>query len=330
MSIKNPIIGLPPRIVVVGSINMDLVAMMHRLPKPGETVSGETFQTISGGKGANQAVAAARLGARVSMIGRIGDDSFGVTLRTNLNSAGVETSHVKVTTGVSSGVALIGVEHSGANAITVIPAANGQLTADDVRSGQDMIKTAKALIVQLETPIETVAAAIQIAKEYNVLTVLDPAPAPNGPLPRELMAVDILSPNQTEAEALTGIAVIDWESAKHAAEAMQTLGANTVVLKMGGLGALVYTNDGSIHQIAACKAEIVDTTAAGDAFTAALTVALCEGQSLKDAAHFGSLAGAMACTRFGAQPAMPTRDELTAWAKSSSQMIDSSVENVER
>ncbi len=297
---------------------MDLVARMERLPKPGETVSGEFFQTISGGKGANQAVAAARLGARVSMIGRVGDDTFGVTLRKNLNSAGVDTNHVLDTPGVSSGVALIGVEQSGANAITVVPAANGRLTADDVRSFQDMIATASALIVQLETPIETVAAAIQIAQKNGVLTVLDPAPAPNEPLPRELMNVDIISPNQSEAEALTGVAVVDWESAKLAAQAIRKQGANAVVLKMGALGALVHAQDDSIHQFAACKVlegEIVDTTAAGDAFTAALTVALCEGQSLKDAAQFGSLAGTFACTRFGAQPAMPTRDELKVWAE---------------
>ena len=312
MSTENPIVGLPPRIVVVGSINMDLVARMDRLPKPGETVSGESFQTISGGKGANQAVAAARLGARVSMIGRVGDDSFGVTLRKNLDTAGVETNQVFKTSGVSSGVALIGVEQSGANAITVVPAANGRLTTDDVQACQDIIATANALIVQLETPIETVAAAIQIAKKFGVLTVLDPAPAPKDPLPRELMTVDILSPNQSEAEALTGIPVLDWESAIRAAHAMRNQGANAVVLKMGELGALVYGQDGSIHQIAARQAEIVDTTAAGDAFTAALTVALCEGQSLKDAAQFGSLAGTLACTRFGAQPAMPTRVELTS------------------
>jgi ribokinase len=322
MSNENPITSLSPRIVIVGSINMDLVARMDRLPKPGETVTGETFQTISGGKGANQAVAAARLGARVSMIGRIGDDSFGVTLRRNLNSAGVDTNHILETRGVSSGVALIGVEQSGANAITVIPAANGLLTADDVRSCQEMIAISDALIVQLETPMETVAEAIQIARKHGVLTVLDPAPAPSRPLPQQLMTVDILSPNQSEAEALTGIPVVDWESAKDAALAMRKLGANAVVLKMGALGALVYAQGGQIHQIAACKAEIVDTTAAGDAFTAALTVALCEGQSLTNAVKFGSIAGTLACTRFGAQPAMPTRNELKAWAESNCQVVD--------
>jgi ribokinase len=311
MANEKPKNDLRPRIVVVGSIKM------NRLPKPGETVTGESFQTISGGKGANQAVAAVRLGGRVSMIGRVGDDSFGVSLRKNLSAAGVETDHVSDTPGVSSGVALIGVEQSGANSITVVPAANGRLTAADVSACEKLIATANALIVQLETPIETVAAAIQIAKQNGVLTVLDPAPAPSESLPQELMVVDILSPNQSEAEALTGIAVIDWESAKRAAQAMINQGANDIVLKMGALGALVYSRDGSMYQVSARRAEIVDTTAAGDAFTAALTVALCEGLSLENAANFGSLAGTLACTRFGAQPAMPSRDELTAFAESS-------------
>jgi ribokinase len=304
-------------IVVVGSINMDLVATMARLPRPGETVLGESFQTIPGGKGANQAVAAARLGARVVMIGRLGDDSFGKTLRHNLIADGVETSHVLDTVGCSSGVALIGVETAGANAITVVPAANGRLSADDVESCGEIIAQAKALIVQLETPIPTIAAAIRLAQRHNVLTILDPAPAPAGPLPPELIAVDLLSPNQTEAESLTGIIVHDWPSAESAARALQTLGAKDVVLKMGALGALICARDGTMHRVTATQARIVDTTAAGDAFTAALTVAISEGRSLVDATRFGCAAGTLACTRFGAQPAMPTRDELKQWLESS-------------
>ena len=306
----------PPRIVVVGSINMDLVAQMLRLPRPGETVSGESFQTIPGGKGANQAVAAARLGAYVAMIGRVGDDSFGATLRHNLKTAGVDTNHVFVTPGCSSGVAMIGVEMSGANAITVVAGANGQLTEGDVESCQETIAKADALVVQLETPIETVAVAIRIAQQHGVLTVLDPAPAPLEQLPPQLMCVDILSPNQTEAEALTGIAVFDWESAKSAARELRQQGARDIVLKMGALGALVYERDGAFYQVAAMVADIIDTTAAGDAFTAAFTVARCEGRSLEEAAYFGTLAGTLACTRFGAQPAMPNRVELEDWAKS--------------
>ena len=299
-----------PSIVVVGSINMDLVARMVRLPRPGETVSGESFQTIPGGKGANQAVAAARLGARVSMIGRLGDDSFGHTLRQGLINDGIDVSRVFSTADCSSGVALIGVETTGANAISVIPAANGRLTVADVESCEEIIAAANALVVQLETPTETVAAAIRIAKRHGVLTILDPAPAPVGALHQELISVDVLSPNQSEAEALTKQSVTDWASAEKAARDLQGRGANDVVLKMGSLGALVLTRDGSVHHVHAEPAEVVDTTAAGDAFTAALAVGLCEGRTLVEATEMGCRAGTLACMRFGAQPAMPTRAEL--------------------
>ena len=305
-----------PQIVVVGSINMDLVARMMRLPRPGETVSGDSFQMIPGGKGANQAVAAQRLGAKVAMIGRLGDDSFATILRDNLVADGIDLSHVSSTADCSSGVAVIGVDASGANCITVIPAANGQLTVADVEESLGLIARADAVIVQLETPLPTIAAAIQFAQQNGVLTVLDPAPAPEGRLPPELMRVDVLSPNQTEAEALTGIVVHDWDSAAQAAQELQRQGAKDIVLKLGSLGAFVATRDGITVRVNAIETQIVDTTAAGDAFTAALTVALCEGRSLPEAAKFGCLAGTLACTRFGAQPAMPTRQELEQWANS--------------
>ena len=304
-----------PHIVVVGSINMDLVAQMVRLPRPGETVHGDGFQTIPGGKGANQAVAAARLGARVTMIGRVGDDSFGETLKRSLEEHGVSTEHVLVTEGCSSGVALIGVEATGANSITVVAGANGQLTPLDVESRADVIAAADVLIVQLETPLDTVAAAIRLAREVGVRTILDPAPAPTGPLPAELLAVEILSPNQTEAEALTGIAVHDVASAGTAARRLRELGAKAVVLKLGELGAFMLDDVGREEHVSARAASVVDTTAAGDAFTAGLAVALAEGRSLSDAARFGCAAGTLACTKFGAQPAMPLREEVTRWLK---------------
>lgn len=304
-----------PRIVIVGSVNMDLVARMRKLPRPGETVTGESFQTIPGGKGANQAVAAARLKANVAMIGRIGDDAFGLTLRQTLTADRIDTSALLDTPNCSSGVALIGVDATGANSITVIPAANGRLTVADVLANKAIITAAQALVVQLETPLETIAAAIHVAQQSGVLTVLDPAPAPAEKLPRELINVDVLSPNQTEAEALTGIAVDDWSSAEDAARDLQRQGANQVVLKMGELGALVCDRDGQFQRVAAINLNVVDTTAAGDAFTAGLTVGLCEGRSLAEAARFGCLAGTLACTRFGAQPAMPTREEVESLAK---------------
>ena len=306
----------PPHIVVVGSINMDLVARMARLPRLGETVSGESFQTIPGGKGANQAVAAARLSARVTMIGRLGDDPFAVVLRNGLNEAGIDTKYVFDTFDCSSGVALIGVETSGANCITVIPAANYRLTESDVERCDSVIASADALIVQLETPIPTIIAAVTIAKKHRVLTILDPAPAPAASLPPDLFAVDILSPNQTEAEALTGIVVNDWDSAERAARDLKQKGARNVVMKLGAMGALVLSEDGSIQCVDTVKARIIDTTAAGDAFTAAMTVTFAAGRSLIEAVQIGCLAGTLACTRIGAQPAMPTREDLESWNRS--------------
>jgi ribokinase len=299
-----------PHIVVVGSINMDLVARIARLPQTGETIHGDSFQTIPGGKGANQAVAAARLGARVTLIGRVGDDAFGKLLSQSLQAFGVCTDHVITSIGCASGVALISVASSGANSIVVIAGANGQLTPEDVISRTDVIASADALIVQLETPVETVVAAVEIARRFQVRTILDPAPAPSGPLPEALRTVDLISPNQTEAEALTQIPVETVESAEQAARSLQRGGAREVVIKLGERGALVCLADGRLEQIPASKANIVDTTAAGDAFTAGLTVALAEGRSLTDAARFGCAAGTLACTVLGAQPAMPSRADV--------------------
>jgi ribokinase len=305
-----------PHVVVVGSINMDLVARMARLPRTGETIHGDCFQTIPGGKGANQAVAAARLGARVTLIGRVGDDAFGELLRQSLQAFGVCTDHVITSVGCASGVALISVASSGANSIVVIAGANGQLTPEDVISRTDVIASADALIVQLETPVETVVAAVEIARRFHVRTVLDPAPAPSGPLPEALRTVDLISPNQTEAEALTQIPVETVESAEQAARSLQRGGAREVVIKLGERGAIVCMADGRMEQIPASKANIVDTTAAGDAFTAGLTVALAEGRSLTDAARFGCAAGTLACTVFGAQPAMPSRADVDRFMRS--------------
>lgn len=298
-----------PQIVVVGSINMDLVARMSRLPRPGETLHGDDFRTIPGGKGANQAVAAARLGAIVTMIGRVGDDGFGVELLQSLKQYGVRTQFVQQTENSPSGVAVINVETSGANAIVVIAGANGQLTPCDVEGCASVIASADVVIVQLETPVETVVAAVRTAREFNVRTILDPAPAPEGALPEELQTVDYISPNQTEAEALTGIVVNDLSSAERAAKVLSDRGARHVVMKLGELGAFIYS-DGTSTPIPATKAAIVDTTAAGDAFTAGLAVGLAEGRSLAEAARLGCATGTLACTLFGAQPAMPTREEV--------------------
>jgi ribokinase len=302
--------SLRPRIVVVGSINLDLVARVARLPRPGETVTGRSLVESHGGKGANQAVAAARLGAAVAMIGRLGDDGFGASLRKGLEHEGIDTSGVLTTPRISSGVALIGVDDAGQNAITIVPGANGRLTPADVARHAEAFDRGGVLVVQLEVPIETVAAAIAAARKSRMRTVLDPAPAPNGPLPPECLAVDVLSPNQTEAEALTGIAVNSLDAAHDAAARLQELGARAVVLKLGEQGAYVLDASENSSHVPAPAVTPVDTTAAGDAFTAALAVRLAEGASLDEAVRFGCAAGALAVTREGAQAAMPSRAEV--------------------
>lgn len=302
----------PPRLVVVGSINMDLVARVPQLPRPGETVHGRTFSQVPGGKGANQAVASALLGADVTMIGRVGDDAFGQQLVAALARRGVRTEQVQVTPNCASGLALIGLDDSGQNAITVIGGANQRLLPEDVRANEAVFRGAGALLVQLEVPLETVAAAVLLAKKHGVLTILDPAPAPNGALADELWGVDLISPNQSEAESLTGMAVATIDDAGRAAAVLHRRGIRRVVIKLGELGALASeAGDPPIH-VPALQVQVVDTTAAGDAFTAALAVALVEGCSLAEATRFACTAGSLAATRFGAQDAMPTRAEVEA------------------
>lgn len=301
---------MKPRIVVVGSLNMDLVVRTARLPRPGETVAGRDFLQVPGGKGANQAVAAARLGADVAMIGRVGDDAFGRQLVGSLARDGVDTGAVAATAGISSGLAIIGVEESGQNAITILGGANALLTPEDVRRHDATIAGASALLVQLEVPLTTVAAAIAIAKRHGVLAILDPAPAPRGLLPADLHAVDVISPNQSEAEAITEIAVVSVADATRAAAILHERGARQVVLKLGEQGALASDGMGNIVHVPAPQVSVVDTTAAGDAFTAALAVALVEGRSLAEATRFACAAGSFATTRRCAQDAMPSREEV--------------------
>jgi len=299
----------PPCIVVVGSINMDLVVPLARLPRPGETVSGRSVIETPGGKGANQAVAAAQLGAHAVMIGRVGQDAFGPRLRSELAHRNVDTQHVLPTSG-PSGVALIGVEDSGQNAITIVAGANDQLTPDDVHARVSVIAKADALLLQLEVPIETVVAAAEIARAHGVLTVLDPAPCPAAPLPDVLHAVDVITPNQTEAEGLTAIPVAGPDAAARAARALLDRGAKYAVIKLGKHGALLLDRDHPAAHIAAIAVDPVDTTAAGDAFTAAMALAWARGDAPLQAVRMGCAAGTLATTKLGAQPAMPTAAEV--------------------
>jgi ribokinase len=294
----------PMAIAVFGSLNMDLVTRTPRLPCPGETLTGTSFTTMSGGKGANQAVAVARLGGAVEMVGRVGDDAFGAALRQSLEAEGVGCAGVLVDRGISSGVAAIAIDDRGENHIVVVPGANGRVDLTDVKR----LPQSQILMLQLEIPLPAVIAAAQAAQRSGAMVLLDPAPATD--LPTELYAaVDIITPNQSEAERLTGITVQDSTSAAAAAEALRQRGVDKVIIKMGGQGAFCATAD-ETFALSPFAVRAIDTVAAGDGFNGALAAALAEGLSWREACRWGMAAGAIVVTRVGAQTAMPTRAEL--------------------
>ncbi len=294
-------------IVVFGSINMDLVVRTPRLPAPGETLTGHTFFTAPGGKGANQAVACARLGAPTRMVGRVGDDLFGEQLRASLRTAGVQDDGVLTAPG-PSGVALIAVDDAAENTIVIVPGANGAVGGDDISRLEQALDGARVLLLQLEVPMAMVVAAARAARARGVTVMLDPAPAL--PLPDELWALtDILTPNESEAAALTGIPVRDEQSAAAAARALLARGVRTVIIKLGARGALVADTDNT-RMWPAFTVTPVDTVAAGDAFNGGLATALSEGRSFEEAIRWGLAAGALSVTKPGAQPSMPDRREL--------------------
>jgi len=294
-------------ITVVGSLNMDLVVRTPRIPRPGETIIGSDFHTIPGGKGANQAVAAAKLQARVSMVGRVGNDDFGRALLTNLSAVGINSDFVKIDPAAASGIALITVEDSGQNNIVLASGANMALTVQDIESAEERIAQSQIILLQLESPVAAVQAALRLAKKRGVTTVLNPAPAQ--PLPEELLRdVDILVPNESETSLLTGLPVETPAQAEVAAEQLRRMGIGTVILTLGARGAFVSSaRESGFFPSYPIKA--VDTTAAGDAFLGGFAVALAEGSSLVEATRRGNAAGALAATKLGAQPSMPTRAE---------------------
>ncbi|HWE03441.1 MAG TPA: ribokinase [Tepidisphaeraceae bacterium] len=309
----------PKKIVVVGSINMDLVARTERIPRPGETLLGDSFVTIPGGKGANQAVAAAKLareGITVHMVGRVGDDDFGQRLLNGLTRHHVDTRHVTVSEGIASGVAVILVDRKGENMIVVAPGANGLLSPKDVDLAQTLITEATVVVLQCEIPPATVEHVIAMCQRHGVYTILDPTPVPANGLPRALYGVDVLTPNQLEAEALLGLQSSGGTTSKSAEDAkmigteLLSRGARSVVLKRGSRGAVLIDRDGTIQTIKPFKVNVVDTTAAGDAFTAALAVARAEGMEPPAGVRFANAAGAACCGGFGAQPALPTREAV--------------------
>jgi ribokinase len=298
-------------ITVVGSLNMDFVVQVQALPRPGETVSGTGFATIPGGKGANQACAAGRLGGRARMVGRVGDDVFGGQLVESLAGAGVDASAVEVTPGTPTGVALIPVESGGQNLIVVAPGANGRLTPDDVARGLRGL-AGGLLLLQLESPLEAVERAAHIGRERGASVVLDPAPARE--LPDGLLSnVSYLTPNESEAAALLGRRqdALSLADAPEAARALRARGPRTVILKLGAQGAYVDDGSGGRH-FPAPRVDAVDATAAGDTFNGALAVALAEGRPLPDAVAFANAAAALSVTREGAQASIPTRAEVDA------------------
>jgi ribokinase len=295
-------------IVVVGSLNADLVSRLERFPVPGETVTALAFAVHPGGKGANQAYAAARLGAKVSMLGCVGQDAHGELLTRSLQGAGVDVSLVSREDGVPTGMALITVDASGENQIVVVPGANARLGVELVRANEARIAAAAVVLLQLEVPLSAVEAAARIARGGGAIVVLDPAPAQ--PLPMSLLrCIDFLTPNQGELQTLTGRAV--GSQAEHAARSLMDGNGLRVVVKMGDRGALLVEADRQSFW-PAVKVEATDATGAGDAFNAALAVALAEGRPLSEAGRLAVAAGALCVTRAGAQPSMPTRQEVEA------------------
>lgn len=299
------------QVVVVGSLNMDFVVQVAKLPAPGETVMGSSFQTVPGGKGANQACAAGKLGGRVRMVGRVGEDVFGEQLRASLGAAGVDTRHVLATPATPSGVALIFVQAGGQNQIVVASGSNGRLAAADVElalAGAD----GGFLLLQLESPLETVTAAAALGRRRGMTVILDPAPAQ--PLPDALLAnVDCLTPNETEAQILLGRppSPVTVEDAPAIAAALLRSGVRSVVLKLGEQGAF-HADAGGAGLFPGFPVAALDATAAGDTFNGALAVSRSEGRAIGEAIRFANAAAALSVTRIGAQSSIPTRAEVDA------------------
>jgi ribokinase len=298
-------------ITVVGSLNMDFVVQVEKLPVPGETVLGAGFATIPGGKGANQAMAAGKLGGRVRMVGRVGDDVFGRQLKDNLGSAGVDTGAVLATAGTPSGVALIFVQAGGQNQIVVASGANARLLAEDVVPA---IEGAAGgfLLLQLESPLATIEKAASLGRRQDMTVVLDPAPA--RPLPDALLAnVDVLTPNESEAMILLDRreGTVSLENAPEVARALRQRGPRAVIVKMGEKGAFLDDGTGGRH-VPGLVVKAVDATAAGDTFNGGLAVALAEGRPMAEALAFANAAAAISVTRLGAQASIPGRDEVEA------------------
>ncbi|ELQ6065257.1 ribokinase [Cronobacter sakazakii] len=299
------------QLVVLGSINADHILNLEAFPAPGETVTGSQYQVAFGGKGANQAVAAGRSGADIAFIACVGEDDIGERIRQQLSRDNIDVAPVRTVAGESTGVALIFVNGEGENVIGIHAGANAALTPERVNEQREKIANARALLMQLESPVESVIAAARIAHENQTTVILNPAPA--RALSDELLAlVDIITPNETEAEKLTGVKVSDDESAAQAARVLHQKGIETVIITLGSRGVWLSVN-GEGQRVPGFRVKAVDTIAAGDTFNGALMTALLEGTPMLEAIRFAHAAAAIAVTRSGAQPSVPWRDEIDAF-----------------
>ncbi|WP_227244098.1 ribokinase [Paraburkholderia caribensis] len=297
-------------VTVVGSLNMDLVARAPRLPQPGETLAGHTFAQVAGGKGGNQAVAAARLGAQVAMIGCVGADANGAQLRAGLEAEGIDCTALETSATAPTGVALIIVDDGSQNAIVIIAGSNGEVTPATLARHETVLAAAQVVICQLETPPAAVHAALSAARRIGKTVILNPAPA-TGPLPADwLSLVDYLIPNELEAATLTGLPVATPADANAAADALRRAGARNVIVTLGAQGVVAALGEAAPQHFDAPRVKAVDTTAAGDTFIGGFAAQLARGADVADAIRFAQRAASISVTRAGAQPSIPTRAEV--------------------
>ena len=294
-------------ICVIGSLNMDLVVNVDTMPKPGQTIIGSNFKEVPGGKGANQAVAMARLNGNVSMIGKVGEDGFGQTLINSLKNDKVDTTYIQTSKG-ATGVALITVDKNAQNSIVVSPGANFEVKEDDIDNNIEAIKNSDIVVLQLETPLNTIKYALNKAKELYKYTILNPAPAVK--LDDEIIKnVDLLTPNETELEIISGVSIETEEDIQKAAQIMIEKGVKELIVTLGSKGSLYINKEKSMFK-KAYKVEAVDTTAAGDSYTGALAVALSQDKNIEDAMDFASKVGALSVLKEGAQSSLPTLEDV--------------------
>ena len=304
------------KIVVIGSSNTDMVVKSQRIPAPGETVIGGTFVLAAGGKGANQAVAASRMGAKVTFVAKVGADMFGDQAVAGYQKEGIVTDYIFRDADHATGVALILVDANGENLISVASGANGLLSPTDIEQAEAAIAAADVVVTQLETPLEVLACTAKLAKKHGKPLVLDPAPAPHEPLPVEILNdVTCIKPNENETERLTGIRVTDLASAQNAADCLLELGVKAAIITLGSDGCLLVETSGKGIHLPGYKVEPIDTTAAGDAFSGAFACGIGEGRPLHEAANIANAVAALSVTRLGAQPSLPTKTELDAFLK---------------